>query len=131
MWTIEELTFITEEYFRLNSIVAAQRSFKARFQVLHAPSRKIILRCVRNFGKTGSIQLETKGKKRTSRTNENIENVKQVMERSHQKSVRRLSQEVGVSKTSVHRILKLDLGLYPYKIKISQQIKENDKISRL
>lgn len=131
MWKIEELTFVTENYFRTNSIITAQRKFKTHFNTLYAPSRKVILRCAQNFRKTGSIHLKKKGSIRSTRTPQNIEKVQEVMERSPHKSIRRLSQEVGVSTSSTYRMLTLDLKLYPYKMQVTQQLKEKDKAARL
>lgn len=45
-------------------------------------------------------------------------------------SIRRRSQQLGVSQTSLWRILHEDLGLYPYKIKLTQELKPNDHLLR-
>ena len=131
MWLVGELTFVTEQYFHTNSIVVAQREFKKHFNKLHAPSRKVILRCANNFRKTGSIHLKRGGRKRSSRVTQNIEKVQEVMERSPRKSVRRVSQEVGVSSTTAYRILTLDLKLYPYKVQVVQKLKDQRNVLRL
>jgi len=38
----------------------------------------------------------------------------------------RRSQELGLSATSTWRILRRDLGLHPYKIQLTQELKIND-----
>ena len=134
-WSDEKLAYITEQYFRSgNSFVQAQRSFRKHFQVhgrAPVPSRKVILR-VRNFRETGNINRKASGGvAATSRTPDGVETVDRIIIRSARKSVRRLAQEAGMSKTTVHRILRSDLLLFPYKVQITQKLQENDAQQRL
>ena len=65
--------------------------------------------------RTGRIELTgTHGGPRLVRTKENIQKVKNRLRRKNRISARKLSMELGVSATSVRRILKIDLGLHPY-----------------
>ena len=95
-WSDEKLAFITEQYFRSgNSIVQAQRLFRKHFQVhgrAPVPSRKVILRCVRNFRETGNINRKASGGvAATSRTPDGVKTVDRIINRSPRKSVRRLA----------------------------------------
>ena len=46
-------------------------------------------------------------------------------------SVRKVTEEVGtISKTSVHKILRHELGLYPYKLQVLQALESADKTKR-
>ena len=69
-------------------------------------------------------------KKRTPtvRTPENIQAVRENIEASSSKSIRRLSQEAEVSATSTYRILRYDLSLFPYKIQVTHKLQLSDQI---
>ena len=45
-------------------------------------------------------------------------------------SIRRRAQELRLSQTSTWRILRKDLGLFPYKIQLTQELKPNDHLQR-
>ena len=66
--------------------------------------------------RTGTIELSAEHSgPRLARTKENIMKVKNRLRRKNGVSARKLSMELGISATSVPRILKVDLGLHPYK----------------
>ena len=46
-------------------------------------------------------------------------------------SIRRLSSEAGIPKSSTHRIMRNILKLYPFKIQMLQELHPSDKINRL
>ena len=76
-------------------------------------------------------QKSTSGRKLTARFPENVDAVRDSVGRSPKKSLRRCSQELGLSCSSVHRILKNDLQLYPYRIQIKQTLTQNDMAKRV
>ena len=81
--------------------------------------------------RTGSIELSgTHSGPRIFRTKENILMVKNRLRRKIGASARRLSMEVGISATSVRRILRVDLGLKPYKKVIEPSLSDDQKIRR-
>ena len=121
-WTTEEKTFIVEAYFRLKSIHAAQLQFKERFKCREFPVHSMIYRWVNKFRTHGTVHnLNCKdtnrqshsGRPKSSRTPHNIAAVRDSVVRSPSKSVRRRSQELGINRESVRRILNADLHLYP------------------
>ena len=75
------------------------------------------------FLKTGTVADGHKGRHRLSLgiIPENIQNLREHHEESPRKSTRRLSQETGISRKTVLRIIHDDLKLFPYKIQISQR----------
>ena len=86
------------------------------------------------FQATGSIysnQAKSKtsknGRKKTVRTPENIDPVMDSVERSQKKSIRRWAQLLGLTRSSVQRILEVDLHLYPYSIQIKDKFTDADK----
>lgn len=71
------------------------------------------------------------GRKRTSRTQANIDAVRTSVGRSPQKSLRRRSQQLRVPRESLMRALISDLHLHPYKIQIKQTLTDQDKAKRV
>ncbi len=68
----------------------------------------------------GSINLSSPhGRPRTARTKANISKAKRRLDQKKQVSTRRLAAEINISKSSIHRILREDLGCFSYK-KIKQ-----------
>ena len=81
--------------------------------------------------RTGSIELSgTHSGPRIVRTKENILKVKNRLRRKTGVSAQKLSMELGISATSVRRILKVDLGLKPYKKVIEPSLSDYQKIKR-
>ena len=56
----------------------------------------------------------------TATTPPHVQDVRAHLEQSPRKSTRQLSQEVGISRTSVRRIIHGDLKLFPYKVQFLQ-----------
>jgi Asp-tRNA(Asn)/Glu-tRNA(Gln) amidotransferase B subunit len=74
------------------------------------------------FLETGSV-LRKKGSGRpTKRTAENIEEVKQRIAETPNKSVRRLTQETNLSFGTVQLILKKDLHFFLYRVSVVHEI---------
>ena len=71
------------------------------------------------------------GRPATATSEENIEKAREVFERSPQKSLRRAAQQVGISHTSLHRIVTRDLHLFPYKIQTHQPLSQQGITKRL
>ena len=77
---------------------------------------RTIKRWCKVIQETGSCDpLHALGRPRIVRTKEIIEKVKNRVKRKKQVSVRVLARDLDISKTSIHRILKNDLRLRPYK----------------
>ena len=75
------------------------------------------------FRETGSVANANKGRSGRPcavKTPNIVENLRERLEESPRKSTR-LSQKVGISRSSVMRILHDDLKLFPYKIQILQR----------
>ncbi|KAK3793780.1 hypothetical protein RRG08_061915 [Elysia crispata] len=64
------------------------------------------------------------------RCGENIEAVLMSVEATPKKSVRRRSAELGVSQSSVHRILRHDLKMKPYHISVHQGLTLENALQR-
>ena len=93
-----------------------------------------IKRLVDKFRNTGSLVDNNKdhsGRPFSTRTPAYIQAVRDHLQQSPRKSTRRLSQEVGISRTSVQRVIDKDLTLFPNKIQILQQQTDANKRERL
>lgn len=98
------------------------------------PSRLTIRRIHEKFERTGAVTNDCKGnsgRPRSIRTEDNIINVQGTMINSPKKSSTRVAMETGIARTSVLRILHLDLGMKPYHIQMVQALSDADKIARV
>ena len=137
-WTNEEKTFSVETYFETKSNVTVQARFRKQFQRRDYPRKAQIYGWVRKFRTHGTLlNLNAKGKRDThsgrpksSRTPENVRVVRGSVLHSPGRSVRRRSQELGIPRESVRRILINDLQLYPYRIQIKHKLTAADMRNR-
>jgi len=91
------------------------------------PAESTIRRLVAKFELTGSINYQpTPIRQQNARSIENIAAMLDSVRENPRQSISRRSQELGLSATSTWRILRLDLGLHPYKIQLTQELKVND-----
>jgi hypothetical protein len=108
---IKTMLFFTET----RSVAFTQRRSRAHFQTRLASSFKTIHKFYNQFSNDGSV-LEMKCRRISSvRFPENIDDVRVALQRSPSKSTRKSTAELGISRRSVQRILKIDLSLYSYK----------------
>ena len=95
-----------------------------------------VTRLIAKFEETGSVADKPRSG-RPSVTEDTVEEVKQVLR--HQSStsdlgstsVRAIATEVAVSKTTVHKILRNTLNLFPYKLQRLQSLEESDRPKRV
>ncbi|CAM4965267.1 unnamed protein product [Rotaria socialis] len=91
-----------------------------------------IERWCKSIRDTGCINLsKPPGHPRTIRTNANIQKVKHRLERRRTVSSRKLSRELGISRMSVRRVLKNDLGLHAYKVQNEPMLTDEHKEKRI
>ena len=130
--TSKEIVYVVEEYFTgQRSIVVTQKRFQQDFGKREVPSRKVIPRAVTNFRMTGDARKKkSPGRFRTSRNAESCERVEKTITQSPFESTGRLAQQGNLLRTSVNRIFKKDLHLYPYKVQVAQQLHPPDKLQK-
>ena len=81
---------------------------------------------------TGSINLSSPpGRQRIIRTKGNIQKIKHRLERRKSVSSRKTARQLGISRTSVRRILRNDLGLRAYKIQNESLLTNEHKEKRV
>ena len=131
---IQDRTKIVEFYCATNSVVLAKRTFRREFPGKQCPCERTIKRLVDKLRNTDSLADNNKvhsGRPFSTRTPANIQAVRDRLQQSPQKSTRRLSQEVGISRTSVRRVIHKGLTFFPYKMQILQQQTDANKRERL
>lgn len=116
-YTIEQRAQIVEIYFsNQRSIVLTQRAYRRQFNVRVAPSQSTINRLVANFREQGAVRnLPGPGRHRTVHTADNIQVVQESIREDPETSTRRRSSQLGLSRTSLQRILHT-IGLFPYRM---------------
>jgi len=117
------------------SIVNTQQKFRRHFNIgchgdIHTP--RTIRRRVTSLRSTGKqMNKKLPGPRRSARTPENVDRVRQTIQRSPGRSARKIASEPRLSDRRVRRILHVDLGLHPYKIMLVQVINAGDYVQRL
>jgi hypothetical protein len=127
-FTIEEKALLLECYFRNGEkqekgdwayfITPCVEEFQARY-----PNR------MPNFRESGSI-IKKKSGRPLVRIPEVVQNVQQIVEEHPSTSIRRLRQQINLSYGTCQKILK-DINLFPYKIRVLQEIKLPDYPKRM
>lgn len=115
------------------SYIVARRKFRVKFNlrsIRQCPSTQLLKQWLKRFQETGStLPKKRRGRSRTVRTVQAIEEVNQSVEQNAELSTRRRSAAMGISRSSLQRILH-DLKLHPYKIQLVQQLKPDDHTKR-
>ena len=130
----EEKIALVKFYWSSQSIVTTQRQFRAHFKTKFTPCGKTILRLQEKFLRDGTVLNQHKGnsgRPNSKRTPETISKVKSVICKDPKKSVRKVAQEVGTSHSTVRRILRKDLELFPYKMSVHHKLSDIDKQQRI
>lgn len=133
---LQQRAKIIEFWHQTKSVIQVQRLYAAHFHIVlaHAPSRKAIRKTVMKFNEEGTVQDLRKGhsgRKRTGRSVQNVNIVRQSVVQSPRKSIRRLSSETNIPKSSVQRILRQDIHAYPYKIHAETELTNEQKQKRV
>ena len=136
LWSLKHRMFAYDTYVKNSeSVTETQRLFKRSFNIGrhgNLPSRNSILRWVNALRTTGSLfKTKPPGPARTARTPGNVDRVREAITRSTRGSARRHSAELGISQSTVQRILHKDLAFQPYKIMTVQQSNLRDYQQRL
>ena len=95
-------------------------------------SLSTIERWCRSLRETGGITLfKSTGRPRTIRTKESIQKVKNQLKQRKTVSSRKLTRELGTSRTSVRRTLKNDIGLHAYKVQNEPMFTDEHKRKKI
>lgn len=131
-YTIKQRIEILEIWFtngKCNRETARNYNKKHRSRIPLAEST--VRRMTAKFLETGSLQDDNDGRtgRPTIQKEETVERVKEYFEEQPETSQKRASLELDISRSTLRRIVKTKLGMFPYKIQIQHFIPEKD-ISR-
>ena len=126
-YTTQQRIKIIEAYFTAKSVLLTQWQCRKDFGRNNVPDGRTIQRLVAKFRKTDARKPRSFIVRHNSWEYSEFTGTPWGFPR---KSTRRLSQENGISKTSVLRILHDDLKLFPYKIQILQRQTDQNKAER-
>lgn len=131
-YTIEQHVQMIKLYYQNEcSSVQTLRALRPFYGRRSGPSKSTLQRLVAKFETTGSVNNQpTPVRQRNARSAENIAAVRESVQENPRQSIPRRAQELGLSQTSTWRILRRDLGLHPYKIQLTQELKVNDHRQR-
>jgi len=90
-----------------------------------------IKRLVKRFRAEGSVGRKAYQRERTARSSRIVRKIARVIRLRPKQSTRKLARDTGVKRTTVRRILKDNLGLFPYKLQLIQRLKRGDHTKRL
>ncbi|BFZ07560.1 hypothetical protein BsWGS_10599 [Bradybaena similaris] len=128
----EERIFLVEQVFRNGgryTRVVVQR-FIARFPDKQPPHRITVRNLLNKFIATGNVEDAP----RSGRPVVNDEICLDIQDRilkSPDKSLRKLSQQVSLPLSRLHKVLKQRLHFHPYRISVVHELKERDNQSRV
>ena len=135
----KQKAFCVENYSLLRSPKQVQLLFCKKYGLdsrsrSGIPTAKSIRRWYEQFKVSGCLSVGHKRRgmsyAKPVRCGENIEAVLMSVEATPKKSVRRRSAELGVSQSSVHRILRHDLKMKPYHISVHQGLTPENALQR-
>lgn len=129
--TAERVAFVEIVIQCGGSISAALRKIRTKFGGSNAPSLNHLRDLFKKFKETGSVCDRARPARAcTVRTAETVSVVQHSVNQDPTTSVRRRSQELNLSKTTLHQILRKDCILWPYKIQLTQELKTTDHAAR-
>ena len=130
VWSAKDRIKAVQLYYREGTAVAAQRAFRRELHRRTAPERRTLLRWVAEFEERGTAVRQPRHTPRPRLPPTLLNAVRRAIRRSPSLSVRRLVARTGAARSTIHRILQRQLGLFPYKLQLVQRLKRGDKAKR-
>ncbi|GBN32329.1 hypothetical protein AVEN_206084-1 [Araneus ventricosus] len=104
MYSIEQRVFLVLDYHRLEcSPTATRRSFQKRLNVPKGPDGKTFRKLFAKFERTGTVddnRVRNVGLRQTVVTPENVAKVSGIVQQNPKNTVRRISSESGLKRSS-------------------------------
>lgn len=115
--TIEQRIFIVSKYEETKSYLTVQKLFREKFPDREPPYKATIWKNVAKYRKNGTslnLNKTNSGRRRTARTQENIEAVRKLLNESKPGDVITARKNpLGLSKSTFNSITRKDLGVHP------------------
>ena len=118
-------------YIRTGSVTTAQRELRRQWGWQRVPSWRLLHQWSAAFQTQGTMVDAGPHAPRPRVPAAVVRAIRRAMGRNPRLSIRRLAARVGASRTAVHRVLRLQLGFYPYKLQVVQRLKRVDKAKML
>jgi hypothetical protein len=131
--TLQQRVFVVENFFTTKSYVEVQRLFQIEFPNRLPPTTMTIHRNVIKYRQHATSQnrnSKNSGRRRTGRSNENIDRVQEALEENPRGIVCRRNG-LGLTRATFNRIVSLDLKWHPYKIRVRHELKPTDPDRRI
>ena len=122
--TTEQRDFVVKKFHETKSFKATQDAFEERFRDRESPSKKTFWNNVRkyeNHGTSLNMNKGHSGRKRTGRSAENIEAVRQQLAQ-HPRETSARRNGVGLFRASFNRITRMDLHFHPFRMRVRHQL---------
>lgn len=131
-YTIAQRIEIVGIYYKNNkSIRATFRELRGIYGKENRPAELTIRNLIEKFESIGSVcDIKSTIRQNRKRTTENNDAVNQSVDLNQKQSIRRRSQELGLSYGTMWNILHTDLHFKAYKIQLTQELKPNDHLMR-
>lgn len=126
--TLEQKWEMLEIYFHnKDNWAEIARKCRTKFGAKSALTGNGIKKFVHKVRETGFlVDKPTRSRIRPVRSTENIAAVAESVRVRPRTSIRHRASEMNISRSSMQRILRKDLGLWPYKVQLVQQLKARD-----
>lgn len=131
--TLQHRAFLVEQYFRNGGMYneTLREKFHESFPGSSIPHRTTVYAIVKRFQTLFTLE-DVRRSGRPSIVNEQKVNGSfQLISREPSLSLRRLSQQSGLSRSSMHRVLRKRLNLYPYKVSVRHELLPRDYVPRV
>ncbi len=131
LYSLDERVFLIKLYARhYGNHQEIIDEFVLKFPDAPIPSHTTLWRMMKRFEDTGSVMDRPRcGRTRSVMTEENMETVALTFVEDNNQSARKLSNELGIARTSLRRIMKV-LGLKVYRPTLHQALSVEDYSSR-
>ena len=130
-FSLRECVYIHNTYMKSRKSCSETRKFRIKFPGRPVPNPSTIRRQVKWLKGTGSVKNRNVNRRHHVLKEETLDDTGERLEHTPQKSLKRLSQETGVSVPSVQRATKLLMKLKPYKIPVVHALHQPDLNKRL
>ena len=127
----QPLEILKNYYQNSESVVAILRALTPIFGSNNRPTRQAVRAIVDEFDtKFTLLEVPVPKRRRIARSEEIIAAVSASIQNEPNQSILRRSQELGIAQRTLWRIIRKDLGLHAFTIKLNQELKPLDHLKR-
>lgn len=126
--TLTEKSFCVLEFERTRSATTVQRRFRTRYHK-DPPNRKSIYDWHRKFKDTGCLR-KGKSSGRPATSDAQVELVRATVVNTPRISTRKTGMELQMPHSTVWKIMRKNLKMFPYKLQLLQSLNDGDKVIR-